>query len=94
MKIIALRYVNSRIVEAEEFTSLVNALGIVETYNYECRQVGFEPEWSVYIIEGQNWFQQTNYVHSGVRYDFMRALEEYSYFSEKWLSLWQEEEGI
>lgn len=74
LKIIAVRYVESRIVNIEEYTSVVNALGIVETENHELRNVGYGPEWSVYLVEDGNWFLLTNYVNSGVRWDFMQFL--------------------
>lgn len=74
IRIIAVQYINSQIVDADEFESMADALGQVEERNHEDRSVGYESSWSVYLVDGQDWFLMTNYVHSGARYDFLQWL--------------------
>lgn len=76
VRIIAVRYIESQIVDAEEFHySVADALGTIEERNSDDRSVGYEPSWSVYLVNGQDWFQLTNYVRSGTRYDFIKYID-------------------
>ena len=76
MKIIALRHDpnSGKVLAADEFTSAVNALGIIEQENAELRSVGYSREWVVYLVDGSDWLELSNYVHSWARFDFMEFL--------------------
>lgn len=77
MKIIALRHnANSGAVEAmDEFLTAANALGTIEELNREYTSVGYSPEWTVYLVDGQHWFELTNEDKSWARYEFIQFLK-------------------
>lgn len=74
MKVIAVRYQNSQIVFIEEYETVASALGVINDANHELLNVGYGPEWTVYLVDGSDWYELSNYSNSGVRYDFMQFL--------------------
>lgn len=75
IKVIAVRYYESRIIDMHDFDSIGSALGWVAEENHGNLMVGYSPEWSVYIVEGSSWYLMNSLDHAGVRYDFIEFLE-------------------
>lgn len=77
LKFIALRFATSgAVIEVEETETAVDALAFASEKNTENLSVGYEPDWVVYLVEGQNWIELTvNNVNSWARYEFMQFLK-------------------
>lgn len=77
MKIIALRRDpnSGSVIEIDEHLTAANALGVTEQLNHENLMVGYSPEWTVYLVDGQHWFELTNYDNSWARWEFIQYLK-------------------